>query len=91
MNVSFQGWRKQFLCGQAKSSQCVMLGGGVRKHAETSGLWEQRISKLDVLYEVKGQYVPILTLYQRYFQLSEFDHEGNITICNGTVLYKISR
>ena len=34
-----QGQKKQLLCGQAQSSQCVMLGSGVRKHAETRGVW----------------------------------------------------
>ena len=33
-----------------------------------------RISNLGVLYGVKGQYVPILTLYQRHFELSVSRH-----------------
>ena len=42
-----------------------------------------RISNLGVLYGVKGQYVPILTLYQQHFELSESEVEvqvGAITI-----------
>ena len=34
-----------------------------------------RISNLGVLYGVKGQYVPILTLYQRHFELGESEVE----------------
>ena len=37
--LTYQGRRKQFLCGQAKSSQCV-LGSGMCKHTETRGVWE---------------------------------------------------
>ena len=37
-DLKFQGRRKQFSCGQAKSSQCIVLGSGVRKHAKTRGV-----------------------------------------------------
>ena len=33
-----QGRRKQFSCGQAKFSQCIVLGSGVRKHAKSRGV-----------------------------------------------------
>ena len=33
-----------------------------------------RISNLGILYGVKGQYVPILTLYQRHSELSHSDY-----------------
>ena len=38
-DVPISGSEEAILCGQAKSSQHVMLGSGMHKHAETSGVW----------------------------------------------------